>query len=567
MKKYFLILIILVLSVSLVYAQKKAVAPPTPITLPSDSARAETGRSQKVNIKDSQLDLPDVLILGQDKSKRAVNSKQDVTQSPPTLLKPETTFERLSIWFRRESAKPEIEKKSQINNRQSWGQFSGGGYTTLAADAGHWQKYSAGDWGLHGWVNSSKGQFENSSYLTGGVTGKANFMPAPHVTVAVKADYNQSRRGLYNALNTNNLERKVNSARFSSELIYDFTGLSDAVLGFEINNTGLKSDTTEQFEKRDNFWYNLYFNYSKTFSAVKLTASGRYIRETTSIDADSADVKDSFGEAGLEAQSQLSSKIIVAAGANFQINKTGSATNESLVSPYAKINFMPDRRLGLSLRYQSGLKYRTFSERLRENPFLFYAIPSMVEKEKHAVLLNIDFEPVSKFKINTGLTHRILDTLPFWESDSSTQLVQFKSMQNPKLTDIHFGFHAKISEKTHIQVSYIHSIDKIDKTKTLTNTDKIPYRPQYRIPVNATIELLKGTFLLLNADFYGPRVSGLDSGEDLSAFTLVNAGLKQNFGKINAHVTIRNIFDSEYALWKYFPGNGIHIIAGVSAKF
>ncbi|MBN2413647.1 hypothetical protein JXQ31_18355 [candidate division KSB1 bacterium] len=567
MKKSLKIFIILALSFSMVYAQKKAVAPPTPIPLPSDSVQAGRGQSQKVDIKDSQLDLPDVLILGQDKSKRTITDKQDATQAPPSLLKVEKTYEPVSIWFTREAVKPEIEKKSQINNRLSWGQLSGGGYTTLSANAGHWQKYSGGDWGLHGWINRSSGQYENSRYLIGAIAGETSIAPAPHITASLKAEYNLNQKGLFNALNSNNFERKINTICFGSELIYDLPGSSNALLGFDVNKTGLKSDTTSQFEKRDNFWYNLYFNYSKTFPVVKVTASGRYIRETSSFGADSADIKDSFGEAGLEIQSQIYSKMIVAAGAGYQVNTTGSVTNESLLSPYMKLNFMPDRRLGLSLRYQSGLTYKTFSERLVENPFLFYSVPLTVEKEKHAVLFNIDFEPVSKLKINAGIKHRIMDNLTFWESDSTTQLVRLNFMQNPELTDISFGIHLRVSEQTQVQVNYIHLIDKIDKNKTLTNYDKIPYRPEYRIPVNATIELLKGTFLLIDADFYGPRMSRLDSGEDLPAFTLVNAGLKQNFGKINALVSVRNIFDSEYTLWKYFPGMGIHIIVGISAKF
>ena len=96
------------------------------------------------------------------------------------------------------------------------------------------------------------------------------------------------------------------------------------------------------------------------------------------------DVKDSFGEAGLEAQSQISLKFTVAAGANYQISRTGSVTNETVISPYARVNFMADRRLGLSLKYQSGLKHISFSERLLENPFLIYSIPMMAEQEKHA---------------------------------------------------------------------------------------------------------------------------------------------------------------------------------------
>ncbi len=567
MKKSLKIFVILALSFSMVYAQKKAVAPPTPISLPSDSVKAGSGQPKKVDIKDSQLDLPDVLILGQDKSKRGITDKQDATQAPPALLKAEKTYEPVSIWFTRESVKPEIEKKSQISNSQSWGQLSGGGFTTLSADAGHWQNYSGGDWGLHGWVNKSGGQYKNSRYLSGAIAGKSSFTPGPHVTALLKAEYNLNQKGLFNAMNSNNFERKMNTIYFGSELIYDLPGSSNALLGFNVDKTGLKSDTTVQFEKRDNFSYNLYFNYSKTFPVVKITASGRYVRETSSFGTDSADVKDSFGEAGLEIQSQISTKMIIAAGAGYQVNTTGPVTNESLLSPYAKLNIMPDRRLGLSLRYQSGLTFKTFSELLTENPFLFYTVPLTVEKEKHAVLFNIDYEPVSKLKMHAGIKHRIMDNLTYWESDSTTQLVRLNIMQNPVLTDISFGIHLKVSEQTQIQANYIHLIDKIDKNKTLTNSDKIPYRPAYRIPVNASFELLKGTFLLVDADIYGPRKSGLDSGEDLPAFTLVNAGLKQNFGKINALVSVRNIFDSEYALWKYFPEMGIHIIVGVSAKF
>ena len=567
MNKFLYIFIIISLIFNIVYAQKKAVAPPTPIDLPSDTAKAVTRQTTRVDIKNSQLNLPDVLILGKDKTKREITNKHDFFKDSPTLIKPEMTNNPVSIWFSRESAKPEIEKKSEINNRLNWGQFFGGGYTTLTADAGHWQKLAKGDISMHGWLDRSSGQFKNSQYLTGGISGKGNIILAPNVTGSVRAEYDLNNKGLYNALNKDNLKRKINSIIFGSELIYDFAGLSDGVLGFEINNTNLQSDTTLQYEKRENFWYNIYFNYTKYFSFLQLTASGRYIRETSSFESDSANTKDSFGEAGLEALSQISSKMIFAVGANYQMTKTDSLSNESKISPYAKINFMPDRRLGLSLKYQSGMKYNTFSEWLGKNPFLDHSTPPVIEKEKHAVLFDIDYEPVSKFKLHAGISHRIMESLPYWESEQTTQLVQLKSMQNPELTEMNFGFHAKINDQTQIQVYYIHHLDKIDKNTTLSSTDKIPYRPEYRIPVNATFKLLKGTFLMINADIYGPRASTPDSGDDLASFTLVNAGIKQNFGKFNAHISVRNLFDSEYVMWKYFPETGIYILGGISAKF
>jgi len=548
-------------------AQQKAIAPPTTIDLPGDSATTAAKPVKKVTIQDSRFNLPDVLVVGEDQTRKEIVLKQDFIQERPVLIKPALENNPVLSAGGLIATKPGILSAPPGNKRLTWGQLMGGGYSTLIIEAGHWQKLGFSDINMHGWFDKSNGEYLNSRYKTGGVTGKLKAAFSPAVSATINGGYEYISRGMYNALFTNNLRREIIATGMGSELFYGAQDAAYSVLGFEINNTEMTDDTTAQYAQRNDFRYNLYGNYTFDLDILQLAINGRFIRETFDVGNDSSKTKNMFGQIGLEALARLSPGWIVSLGASYQQSKADSIYKQEKLAPFVKLNIMPARRLGISLKYQSGLHYKTYSEWLAEIPYVSIQGPLPTDYEKHAVLVSIDFTPTDQFILNTGVNWRMMDEYTFGATDDSTRLVHLYTIPDLQLMDITAGFTANISAATQIQGSVIWYYDKIEQTPAWNNMKGLPYRPNYRIPINASFEVLKGTILVLSTDIYGPRTTTLTDNEKMNAFSLVNIGIKQKFGPFYAHVTVNNLLDSDYAVWQYYPDNGIHIIGGLSVRF
>lgn len=549
-------------------AQQKAVAPPTTIVLPGDSVTAITDRpANKVVVKDSRFNLPDVLVVGEDKTRKEITIKQDYLQERPILPRPEQQHDPYITASGLSASKPGILTLPSGNKRLTWGYLLGGGYSTAMLNAGHWQKLGFSDFNVQGWFDKSNGEFPNSRRKTGGVSGKVKATITPGVSGSVRGGYEYTSQGMYSALLKNNLRREITATGLGSELLYSARGSAHSILGFEVNNTNMTDDTTAQYEKREAFRYNLYGNYTFDFQHVQLAVNGRFVRETLDAGMDNSKTKNIFGQVGLEALARMSQKWILSLGVHYQQSKADSFYKNDKIAPFVKINIIPAQRFGISLKYQSGLQYKTFSEWLAEIPYLSIQGPMPTDYEKHAAMVNFDFKPTDQFFVYTAINWRMMEGYTFGYTNDNTRLINLYTISDPQLMDISAGFTANISAGTQIQSSLIWYHDKIKKDPAGYGMTRLPYRPDYRIPINASFEILKGTILLVSTDIYGPRTTTLLNNKKINAFSLVNIGLKQKFGSFYGHVTVYNLLDSDYVIWEYYPGNGIYIVGGLSVRF
>jgi len=569
MKKiHYLIPLVVLLLISLLYAQDKVTPPPTRMTLPEDTTRVKKETKGKLDAQKPQLELPDVLIFGQDKSIRMSGKKENLRPESPTLIQPTSPYEPISIWFRQQSQKPGLEQQRGQVDKLNWLMLQAGGYTSILADAGHWQRLQKGHYRLRGWLDRSNGQYNNSNYAQAGLSGKLNYEMAPRVTGTVRANFAHHSRGLHGAV-INDFTRRTSTGSFGADLLYDIAKLSDGHIGFEIGGTSLQSDTNSvRYDKTSDFWYQLEFGYTAQWRGIQWSTMGNYKRETFETLQDSTNLKTSLGDISLEALTPLSSSLTALFGLSYQNTTVDTVSIHSRVSPYFKLNFMPNNRIGLTGEIYTGYQLKTFTQWWHENPYLSHRIPLAPEETNFSLNLKTEIELTRGLRLFAAFARQWLKTAYYWQLDPQLNLINLIQIDKPELTQSQFGVVVDLGHRTRLQAFFINYSDRIDVQDNLPEIGRIPYRPDYRIPVRATVQLLSDMFLTLQADIYGPRKKNLLSDDRLPAFALMHARLEKGIGeKFSLVVNVRNLLDANYVIWENYPEMGVHVLMGLRAKF
>ncbi|HQI48625.1 MAG TPA: hypothetical protein PLN61_08150, partial [bacterium] len=109
-------LLLLLTGITSAVAQERPL-PPTRITLPSDTLAARRTPA-KIEADSSRIELPEVLILGRDRSVRQVESKQRSGDDLPRLIRP--VYLSLSIFERRDNNRPLVNAAAAARERMYW---------------------------------------------------------------------------------------------------------------------------------------------------------------------------------------------------------------------------------------------------------------------------------------------------------------------------------------------------------------------------------------------------------------------------------------------------------------
>ena len=559
--------IIALYSVS-VFAQKST--PETTISTPSDTTKAKIPKI-KPDPESPKIELPDVLILGKDQYHRTVKDKKELTPESPTLIRREATYEPLSAWFSSEADKPQLNEGDSLAIRQIWGKLRGGSFYTFEGDAGYWQKLSKGDAMGALWFDRSEGQFANTKYAQGGLSGKVSYEAAPNAVSIARAEYNRYMRGLHaSAFSTDKIVRTAGSGLFAADLQYDINKLSDGNIGFEIGGVSMNSDSSaENIDRTDNFYYDVHFDYTTQLKKTQLSARGQYIHETLEASLDSIKISNSFSTLGAQVLQPISSIFSAAIGADYHIFNQDTLYSKSRVSPFARINITGGDQLGISLQVSTGLKYDTFMQHWESNYYLSHNVPMRPSEERLGLMLKGDIKITDKIKFQAGYSRQWMDEIFYWHADTTNGLLALNPISDVDLNEIQIGATVKVSDKTHVQITYIDYANEIPGDNSgLSNLDRLPYRADFRLPIRASIQLLPELNLTLTADVVGNRKKNIRSENTLPAYGLFHADMTAKVStNVSAMLSVRNLLDADYTVWQGFPEMGVVVLGGLRARF
>ncbi|MBN1480774.1 hypothetical protein JXA70_10910 [candidate division KSB1 bacterium] len=551
-------------------AQKST--PQTDITVPSDTTCYQPPPAKKPDPREPKLELPDVLILGKDQYHRTVKSKKELTPESPSLVREEAAYEPVSTWFRRAEKKPHFEKADSLAIRQIWAKIKGGSYFTVEGETGAWQRLKQGDAAAYVWFGRSDGQFINSKYGEAGLSGTFSYEVAPKVKALFKAEYSRHNRGLQKSgYRTDNAVRNAGTGWLSANLQYDVNSLSDGNLGVEFGGLAMSSDSSgREIDKSDVFYYDVHFDYTTQYKKTQLQTRGRYVRETLETQMDSARSQSGFGTIGVELLQPLSSYFTAALGADFQVYTLDSLDSKSRIAPYGRINFIPSAQVGLSLHLSSGYMNNMFAAYWQDNAYVAHRVSQQPTTENFAFTLRGDVKITEHIKFRGSFSRQWMREMFYWQVDTTSGLFSRLPISDTKLSEVELGVVAEISKNTRLQASFIDYSDRISDnvTQGSDNTlNRLPYRPDFRIPVRASIQLLPDLNLTLTADIVGQRKKNIVTDDAFPAHGLLHIDLSYDISKrISALLSAHNVLDTKYVVWEGYPETGIVVLGGIRVR-
>ena len=533
--------------------------PPTRITLPSDTLT--DAASRKLDAEAGRIELPEVVVLGQDRTVRQVVSKRGTPGDKPRLLVPEYT--PLSLFARRDNSRPLANDAAALRPRRLWASAAAGSFAARTADAGYSDRFEWGALRLAGWLDRSSGEFTNSQHAGGGLSGALSAPLQPGLTGRSTAALNWRHRGLHGGRQAQ-MKRRTWEGFWDGEADYRLDPLSTLRGGLQLAGAGVTSDTSgSRWQHAGNLFMELHGQYQRQINEITLRATARYSRESLSMEGDSLDRVSGFGQIRAELQTSLSRAWQLTAAIGLESCQADS-NGSSRLAPSLHLAWIPSSRFGLSLAGWSGLQYRSFRERLAENPYMVQALPLAADDSPLSLQLRGELRPFPALLLEAGVVYGRYDGLHYWQREESTGLIALRRIGRIHLSTVQLGGRMEFNGGMALHGELEISGDHLDHAFSFDGRDHLPYRPKYSANAAWTMPLPWQMELEAMLIMKGERRRGFDLGGRLPGYILLNAGVSRRLTRgFTARLELVNLLDRDYVVWEGYKEPGLQLRGGV----
>ncbi len=541
---------------------QKIEPPPTKISLPSDTTQVPGKATEKSG---TNLTLPDVVIFGEDKSARYAGNKKNTTPQAPSILLPAESYFPTSPGF--SAPQKPVLKAAKTNIKPiGWAQGNGGSYSTLAADAGIAYKFDNTQTRLNAWFDKSNGQYVNSDYMTGGVATGIGLFRNQVTRLQLDGRYLYHEIGLHGA-SLSNLSRSANHGEAKLEARFNLENHSYGQVGAQSGLIKLHSDTAStELRTGEEVWFQLYGNYTIPWQGIDWSIKSDYLQSRYKAKSDSLNGLSTSASIAFESFIPFSPRLSALAGIQYQQVESDSFARKSRVSPYARVNAALSDQVGFIASIESGYKTKRFADWWQQNKYVSFLVPYQPKEIDYAVRAEGSVNVLSSVKFHTAFSRIKLSKTFYWQRDSNIHYIQPKTVSDVKLTEIKIGFSADIAKRSYIELYYIDYSDHVDPISLSPAERHMPYRPEYRIPFRADLNLPYKFFISTTAQFVGKRRVALRQDIELDPFILVDTMLAKSFSRFSLTLSINNILDQKYQIWQGYAENGISLFGGLVVK-
>ena len=543
-------------------AQERVTPPPT--RLPATEDTVQTGREQQD--AGPELELPEVLILGEDRAVRVRDEKVSPVSTSLTLLHPELTTQLVEYQFLLQERKPYYQQFSRRYDQRFWSMVQGGTYSSLLGRAGYWRTSPERSYMIEGRVDYTEGQYFNSQHTFGRISAGAEFILSPGSSVYFKPEFRRDEYGLFGAEDST-AERAASQGGMRVEYRYESGERSAAGAQVEVWGYGAESDLQGNQPSTSDLWMDASGRYSLRWANVDVTGGARFVRERTKFFGDSLRLHRSFGEARLESGFRLSPGMNGEFGVTYQYLKTDSGDGTGRLAPRGRINVLPGPKIGISLELYSGYKFNTYSDLADENRYAAHRIILAPDEVLYGLRTQLELQPAEGLTVGGTVGYNQMEREHFWTRDSLQGLFKRNSVEDVNVVELTLFSSIEAWGWMQFHGEVIAYSALYDQDSPHSDREFIPYRPTLRIPVDVSIRLPWHLTARLDGEFVGARETSLTNGRVLNQYILLGAQLERSFGEhFMLRAGTRNVLNHEYAEWRNYPETGRQWFLGLEVK-
>ncbi|MDZ7316379.1 MAG: hypothetical protein ONB24_09680 [candidate division KSB1 bacterium] len=516
------------------------------VSSPSDSAA-----QQKPEPAEPLLELPEVLIIGQDAYHRLAKEKKNLTPETPQIIALPDRYEAAAVApQKRLSATESFFPKAYVL-------LQGGSSVYFNGLGGYHHRFERGEVIGNASFERGNGHYRNSRSTEGGLHLQGNYLLSEKSRLSGAVDYERWGYGLQSTgYRRTDAERNGGHGGFRTSLDYQHTQTLSGRVNVEFGGMALRSDTANvQVERSSDFFSRLGGGIRFRRGRLLLEAHAAYTHE--SYDHENRTQLLDLGDLMFYAAGSFGKAATATLGAKLTSFSADSASG-SRISPIASIVFVPSERFAASIKIDGGLTPLTMTDYRHENPFIAHS--ALIRPQEDKLRLQGDWQLAvsGALMVEGGFVRRWAAALPAFEADSVNGLLSLRWLDNVQMTSTRLGLRAKFGRTGEASLSFVDYSDDLGHT-TVAGSN-IPYLPDYGLPFEVTFGLPAGVRLNASAELIGRRRTAIETQETLPPRFRMNLRLSRTIGDF---ADCRNLFDDRSQQWQGYREPGLIVSLGL----
>lgn len=556
---------------------------PKPRSLPTGASARDTTQ----NGKEDRLEIPEVLILGENTLFRNAKSKQ-INPASDAIMPQETQGSR-QFDSQPESGSGEKipEQKGSPVNHNSLVELRYGTYQSPYIYARHWHQLNRFSFNVEGSFDKSEGQFDNSQFQLWDLNGYFGLQLDPNHRIFGSGYFGSNEYGLWASAfdhqrdwtkagiqvgaqgrlsPSSQYEVSVSQEVMPRERSIDLLPDSLNFRSIREKNRNIRGKVVEQAGQWQ-FGGSIDALFNKTESARGSIVGRRFSNALVRLT--------------VELERKIGDAASFSGGLNYQFYDLDSLNvNDSQFRPTLSFSWNLSPRFRISSTYDSFWRMTTRQQLLSINPAANLNFShSPVEEVKHSFGVNLEWRIDAGSVVNLAYNFQKINNLQIWRAPDVTPgapdiatnyLFPITSIPEAHLSIFKVSLTSGDLRPYRFRTQLILSGSGIDEFGVAgpspAETD-IPYLEDVRLPVEFEYLVHPDVTVMASGNYLGSRVFETNQPLLGDSFFTLDGRITYRKDFFEAYILVKNLLDQKYEIWNRYPETGIQAFAGVKVKF
>lgn len=536
------------------------------------STRVDTTKEadQKLlpSIEPAQLQLPDVLIYGSDRSLRISGDKLAQPWDDAKAIAPKISYRPVADELELVNKSRHLLDQAKPPKSRTLGQLDVGRFEKFNIAAGHWQRINDYYFGFHGFYNRSSGQYKNSQFSQGALQGLFSFPAVPQINLSSQLDFHWANYGLYGSpIKHLHRRKRGGDLKLDSQWIIDTEQSANFGLLYQQTNF-FDSDGNDFRQKGVLRHVGLNVVYQTNYWNIPIQWRAGYEYQALGrIDSDSTNAKN-YLYLGASSSFVIKSYITIQPSILFENLDVNDSLSAYQLWPSIELITTPVKQLGLKLRLSKELSPCNYVELIEKNPFLSLKTIFVPIRNELELRLSGEYMPSSHFSLSFEFIRQTWRSFGYWVRETELGLLELGEIDKVQLSTVKLLTRYRLSPRANLETALQWQFDQIQRDSMNLQGDRVPYLERFRLPINFDYQIDRATQTSLSMIVVGPRYADRNNMKRLDGFVLISArGSRQLMKNIAAYAEINNLLNQKYQLWEKYPALGFYFEIGLKGNW
>ena len=576
----------LTLAVALVAAAGTALAqeskpqpPPTRLPTTQDTLRTSEKQTPRASREErSRLELPDVLIVGQARTRRLSGEK--LYGGAVSVQLKERHEEYKPVRFSVQTTGQKATERSQTRLRSAGLEWlaSYGDFRSARALATHWAQRDRWSYQISGNFDRSSGQYPNSEYTAWALSGRASRDFSETASARASLAFGKQRYGLNSAL----VDRKAGFVDLSADgnkQLSDRLGLRFDAAYRSLDLSQLEDTVRAPVQWRaSGYWDHLGVTGDVSLGVANLAVSLGYAgNRFRPAEFDSLKSGNDLTTLGAELDFPVAERASVAVGAELATYKPLRSARSTRAFYLARTALSLSDQLGVFAEVRSGYRLLVPHRLWLDNHFLDpFDLDWSAERVEPEIALGGELRLVRGTRIRARISRATHYNAPYWRmradtsgAPGSTGTVVFGLARLPKLERnlISLGLDFFPGRTVDVSVGLNQISEELAGqpfSLALPGFSRRPFLPHWSVPVRVSWRAARSVRFGVLGTWAKGRTATLDGTETLPDYVSLEANAEVLLAKgVMLRVEVQNLLNDNVVLWPGHPEFGRLLALGL----